>query len=177
MSDAVVIGKFGRAHGVRGEVRLFVFNPDSTLVAADVELTLVGAPAGSVVITSVRQADKFLIVTVDGITDREGAERLRSREVSVPRDTLPEPDDDEFYLVDVVGFEVWAATSTGDEPRLLGQVKGWLDIGPHDIMAVTGPEISGRMLVPHVDHVVERIDFDLGRVQLQPLDQWAAEDA
>ena len=176
MSDHVVIGKFGRPHGVGGEVRFFAYNPETTLVSPKRVLQLDG-PIGSVVVESVRAADKFFIVRLVGVDDREGADRLRNPEASVPRNELPAANDDEFYLVDVVGFDVWAAPTAGAPATKLGCVKGWLDIGPTDIMAVTGPDIRGRMLVPHIEQVVERVDFDERQVLLLPLDTWAMEDA
>ena len=176
MSDEVVIGKFGRPHGVRGEVRFFPYNPETELLDEGRTLRLSKCSLDSVTIVSVRFADKFDIVRLDGIDSREDAERLRNVEASVARSELPEPDEDEFYLVDVVGFEVWAAQRAGEERRKIGKLKGWLDIGPNDLMAVTGPEIKGRMLGPYLDHTVETIDFDAQRVLLMPLDTWLAED-
>lgn len=176
MSDDVVIGKFGRPHGVRGEVRFFVYNPESELVTAGRTLKLVDGKLADVTVKSARQADKFLILQVEGFNSREDAERVRSKEASVARSELPAPADDEFYLHDVVGFEVWAPRTSGGEAELLGTVKGWLDIGPRDIMAVTGPNIKGRMLVPHIDHVVDTIDFETNQVRLHPMDLWAPDD-
>lgn len=176
MSDDVVIGKFGRPHGVNGEVRFFAYNPDSALLEPGIELQLTGCSLKSVTVAKLRSADKFEILTIDGIGSREEAERLRNAEASVPRSALPEPEPDEFYLVDVIGFEVWGASSINASVECLGCVKGWLDLGSTDIMAVTGPAIKGRMLVPYSDQVVDRIDFDTQRVMLLPLDTWAPED-
>lgn len=176
MSDDVVIGKFGRPHGVQGEVRFHAYNPESDLLAPGLRLRLIGTKLDGAKVKAVRRADKFDIVTLEGIHDRDAAERVRNAEVAVPRTALPPAGPDEFYLVDVIGFEVWGAARTGEERRLLGHVKGWLDIGPTEIMAVTGPEISGRLLVPRVAHVVEQLDFETGRVLLHPLDTWAPEE-
>lgn len=176
MSNDIVIGKFGRPHGVRGEVRFFPDNPDSELIVPELELIIRGATPDRVIVRSVRRADKFLIVTLDGVDGREQAERLRNKEALVPRAILPEPDPDEFYLVDLIGFEVWGPRTQGAEPRLLGHVKGWLDVGTTDMMAVTGPDISGRLLVPHLDHVVETIDFETRQVHLFPLELWTVSE-
>lgn len=175
MTDNVVIGKFGRPHGVHGEVRLFLYNPDSELFDLR-DLVLFADGIGALPLESLRPADKFAIARLTGVDSREDAERLRNREVFVPRAALPEPDPDEFYLVDVIGFDVRAPQTTGAEAALLGKVKGWLDIGPNDIMAVTGPDIRGRLLVPHVDHIVDRFDFETRCVHLHPLDTWMAPD-
>ena len=134
MSDDVVLGKFGRPHGVKGEVRFFPYNPDSDLLAPELVLRLADS-AETVTVTSVRSGQKFVIVALEGIEDREGADRLRNKEAFVPRASLPEPEPDEFYLVDVVGFEVWGGQTSADDRRLLGTVKGWLDVNATDIMA------------------------------------------
>ena len=51
-----------------------------------------------------------------------------------------------------------------------------LDVGTTDMMAVTGPDISGRLLVPHLDHVVKTIDFETRQVHLFPLELWTVSE-
>ena len=171
----MAVGRFGRPHGVRGEVRFFPYNPESELLEDGLAL-FVDDREDAITVKRFRAADRFLIVTLDGIGSRQDAESLRNRIASVPRSVLPDLEDDEFYLTDLIGFEVHAARTEDDTPQIIGRLKGWLDAGPTDIFAVTGPEISGRMLVPYLDHVVQNIDLQAGRITLFPLDSWASQD-
>lgn len=174
MSDDVVIGKFGRPHGVRGELRFFPHNPDSELLTPGLVLHLDDCPIEQVTVASVRQADRFALITLEEIDGRDEADQLRNAQARVPRDSLPAPDEDEFYLVDVIGYAV--CEETDGELRELGRVKGWLDLAAQDIMAVTGPDIKGRLLVPYTENAVKTIDFDNERVVLHPLDSWAVRE-
>ena len=48
----------------------------------------------------------MLVVSVEGITDRDAAAALTGLELSIPRDRLPDPDDEDFYHADLIGLHV-----------------------------------------------------------------------
>jgi 16S rRNA processing protein RimM len=173
-SETITIGKFGRPHGVRGEIRFFAYNPDSALLTDGTELHL---EDGSVVeIENIRSAARFEIVKLHGVDDRDDAEAFRNQEAGVLRDAFPEPDPDEFYLVDLIGFEVYGRRAPEDELDVVGKVDGFLEGTSTEVMAVTGPRLRGRLLVPMIDDALEEIDLENERVVLQPFDDWAVPD-
>ena len=46
----------------------------------------------------------MLVVRFQGVADRNAAEALNGLELSVPRERLPAPEDDEFYHADLIGL-------------------------------------------------------------------------
>ena len=50
--------------------------------------------------------DDMLVAAIAGIADRTAAEALVNQEIFISRDQLPPPEDDEFYLADLIGLEV-----------------------------------------------------------------------
>lgn len=119
---AVIIG----AHGVTGEVRLKLFCESLDSLKqhksfADGKLTL----------KSVKPHKLGAIARISEITDRNGAEAARGTELSVPRSALPEPDEDEFYHIDIVGR---ACISDADEP--LGKIFAIYDFGAGDVIEI-----------------------------------------
>ena len=165
----IVLGKFGRAHGLRGEVRLFAFGTEE-LVAAGLEAFIARAD-GSRTPTKLKQVrwrERFAIVALDGLRHRDQAEELTHAELVIPRASLPDPDDDELYLVDLVGAPVFVEDGPEDP---VGQVADVLDYGAQEILSVDVPGAS-RLLVPLVDHAIRRLDVDA--VVLAPLSEWAA---
>ena len=171
-TDRVIIGKFGRPHGVRGEVRFFAYNPDSGLVQPGTTLFVDERP---LVVEGIRMGDRFHILELRGVSCREDAEILTNHEAWVPRAELPEPGPDEFYLVDIIGFDVVGRERASDEPAVVGRLQAFMDSPSVDIMIVTGPRIRGRLLVPMVDETVEAIDHETRAIRLHPFEAWYPE--
>lgn len=96
----VVLGRVGRAHGIHGEMRVAPYNAGSSLLLELRTWTIAGKTHQ---VRSVRAAGDVLIVALEGISTREGAETLRGAEVSVPRSALPAAAEDEVYVADLVG--------------------------------------------------------------------------
>jgi 16S rRNA processing protein RimM len=172
--ERVQIGTFGRAHGVRGEIRYFPLNPDSDLLEDGMRVyARRGDSDASLTITKVRHAAKFDIVAFDEIAGRDEAEALTNLDVYVEADTLPEPDEDEFYQRDLIGLDVAILESEDGPTRLIGEVDGFFETGANDVMVVSLSN-GERLFVPMIENAVAVLDLDDG-VLLQPADQWAPE--
>ena len=175
MSSHVTYGKFGRAHGNKGEIRLWPFNADTDGLKPGVVVRC-QTPDGprDLTIRACRNTDKCLLVTLEGLRFRDQLDPLTNLEVLVPRDALPQTDDDEFYHADLEGLEVFV---TGDGVReSIGRVSGFLDLpSAHDVMAVEGPRIDGRLLVMWRKDVVLSVSLTDG-IEVADLSQWAPED-
>ncbi len=92
-----------------------------------------------------------LVVLLEGVTDRSGAERLRGSEVAVPRDALPVLPQGEYYWSDLVGMAV-----VGAEKVPLGQVSGLLETGGHPVLVVQ--DEGQERLIPFVEPILQDVD-------------------
>mgnify|MGYP000060568586 CR=1 FL=1 len=100
----ILVGRVAGAFGVKGEVRITTFTADPLGLAAYGPLFRKDGSAG-LTLTSARAAKGGVIARTREIATPEEADRLRGLELFVPREALPEPDDeDEFYLTDLVGL-------------------------------------------------------------------------
>ena len=103
----VPLAEIARPHGVRGEVRLRLFNKASdTLLSLDE--VLVRLPDGEeheVSGDGARPADGAILMKLHSVDDRDRADELRGALVSVRRKDFPEPEAGEFYAIDVVAIE------------------------------------------------------------------------
>lgn len=153
--DAIIpIGVIGGAHGLRGEVRLRLFNPKSDLIKPGMAVVL-QAPGGRnrhVMVVSVRRATRNLLVAFEGIPNRTSAEGLSGTEVAVTRGEFPALEPDEFYYEDVVGLPV--LTPDGGE---VGQVVSVIK-GATDVLVIDGPR--GEVMVPVVEGFVLEVGKD-----------------
>ncbi|MCC6646030.1 MAG: 16S rRNA processing protein RimM [Polyangiaceae bacterium] len=156
----VELAVVARPHGVRGELKLKLHNEDSEALLSTREITLrrAGAPDVTARIETARRANDALLVRLCGVDTREAAEALRGVAVCVPRSSLPEPDEDEFYAIDVIGAEVVAP-----EGRV-GEVIEFVEYPTCSVLVVATEK--GKVEVPLVDGVVARVDVAARRVEL-----------
>jgi 16S rRNA processing protein RimM len=161
----VALADVTRAHGVRGEVRLRLYNSDSELLPSQREVLLrVGASTEKmIVVESMRGADAgHLIAKFGGVDDRDQADLLRGAEVCVPREKFPPLEEGEFYVCDVIGARV---VGPGGE---LGQVADLINYPSADTLAVKTiwPEV-GTVELPLLDDFIERVDAEHGEIQVK----------
>ncbi|HJL15822.1 MAG TPA: ribosome maturation factor RimM [Sandaracinaceae bacterium LLY-WYZ-13_1] len=161
----VPLGAVTRPHGVRGEVRVHRFNPDSTLLLErdTVWLRTDDAPARPMRIERARLHGELILLTFEGVRGREAAEALRGQQVCVPRAELPEPDEDEHYHVDLIGL-----AAVDPDGRALGEVADVLRYPSVDCLAVDADD--GRREVPFVEPYVVEVDLEAERVVIAHLE-------
>lgn len=162
----IELGVVARPHGVTGELRIHVFNPESTLLQELGEVFLLGAddeePA-LVEILSTRPGPKCLLMHLAGVRSRDDAEALRGYLLCVPRGALPPLEEGEFYHADLIGLEA----VEGAEP--IGKVIDVIDYPSVECLKV---EVAGGFLeVPMLPQWLERVAVEEGKVYLKELDE------
>lgn len=170
----VRLGEFGRAHGLKGEVRLKSYTAQPEAIASYGPLRT--AEGRSVRLTSVRPAPgaapDLLIARVEGIAARNAAEALNRVALFVERDRLAAPEDsDEFLAADLVGLPVAAMDGSP-----LGSVVALVDYGGGDLLEI---ELAGdrrRVLLPFTKAFVPLVDLSAGRIAIDPPDGLFDED-
>lgn len=152
----VMVGEIGRPHGVRGLVRLRAFTEDPAAIAAYSPLTdETGARRFAI---TLKGGD---LAAIEGVADRDAAQRLTGTKLYVERDRLPAPAEEEFYLADLIGLV--AVTEAGET---LGTVRAVEDHGAGAFLVVDG---AGREhLLPFTRAVVPVVDVATGRVTVVP---------
>ena len=147
----ILVGEIGRPHGVRGLVKLRSFTADPDAIASYGPLT---DEAGTRRIALTVLAEG--LGRIEGVADRDAAARLTGTRLYVDRDRLPPPEDEEYYLADLVGLA--AATEAGQS---LGTVRAVEDHGAGAFLVLDGP--PERML-PFTRAVVPVVDIAGGRL-------------
>ena len=150
------LGRISGVFGVRGEVRLHLHNRESDLLASGRDVVLV-APDGQrfrAYLTTRPGAGKRVLAALAGVTDRDQALALMEYTLVLPRDVLPEPDPDEYYLEEVVGMRVCTGEHVHGrvvDIHLTGPVEVFeLDTGAY--LPSTGEHILG---IDRVERVIE----------------------
>jgi 16S rRNA processing protein RimM len=161
----IELGVIARPHGVTGEIRVHVFNPESTLLQELGEVFLIGEDGEEptlVEVTSTRQGPKALLMRLAGVGSREDAEALRGYTLCIPREALPELEEGEYYHADLIGLEAFE----GSEP--IGKVVEIIDYPSAECLKIQRP--GGFLEVPMLPKWLDRVDIKGGRVHLKDLD-------
>lgn len=155
----ILLGVVGRPHGVRGLVHVASYTADPRDLAAYGPLSDADGRAWTLAwrgtgVAELRDADGR------AVADRTAAQALTNMKLFIERDRLPAPDEDEFYLADLVGLR--AMDPAGTE---LGRVAA-----VHDYGAGTSIEITGArpMVVPFTRACVPDVDVATGHVVIVP---------
>ena len=162
----IVVGVLKGAHGVRGDVRVKSFTADPEAVFDFGPLL---DEAGKVILTpkSARPGKDHFIVRPKEQKQKEEWDALRGTLLHVPRASLPAADEDEFYIEDLVGLDVF----TGGSERA-GRIRAVQDFGAGDLLDIDLVG-GGSVFVPFTLADVPVVDIAARRVVVATLDEWA----
>ena len=157
------MGVFGAPQGVRGEIRVKSLTGEPSAIGVYGSLTNKGRTR-SFAFESLRPLkDDMLVARVAGVSTREAAEALKNVEIFARRDQLPPPNEDEFYYDDLVGLE-----AVDVEGASLGRVVSLMNHGAGDVLEIAPADGGETLLLPFTKSVAPRIDFDAGRIVVEP---------
>lgn len=157
----------GRAHGVRGLVRVTSHTADPVALteygplsdASGRQFTLHWVGDG------IAEISQIIAGKPVRITDRGAAERLTNTQLFVERDRLPAPDPDEYYLADLIGL-----TAVGADDVPVGVVAAVHDYGAGASLELARDN-GTSLLVPFTAACVPEVDLAAGRLRVAPPDE------
>ncbi|MDX3097341.1 ribosome maturation factor RimM [Streptomyces sp. ME19-03-3] len=160
----LVVGRIGRAHGIKGEVSVEVRTDEPELrLAPGAVLVTEPASAGPLTIETGRVHSGRLMLRFAGVKDRNGAEALRNVLLIADVDPDEKPEDpEEFYDHQLVDIDV--VTADGTE---VGRIKEISHLPYQDLLVVERPDGS-EVMVPFVAEIVPEIDLELQRAVVTP---------
>jgi 16S rRNA processing protein RimM len=151
-------------HGLRGALRVKQFNADSQLLFELQEIALrIQGELQFHRLSSVREANKGLLVELDAVRSLEAAEALRGAELCVPRELLPELPEGEFYFVDLEGLPVFSS-----DGAQVGVVERVQEYPASEVLRVQSD--AGVYEVPMREPYLVEIDVAARRVVVAELD-------
>jgi 16S rRNA processing protein RimM len=137
----VRVGRVGRPHGVDGAFVVEGASDDPRRFEVGAVLYAGGEPA--MIVLSRRVGGGRRAIKLDRRVER-------GTELFVPREALPEPGPDEYYVADLVGLEV-----VEEGGRVLGSVRDVLPGPANDAL-----ELDSGLLLPLVEDCVLEVDLE-----------------
>lgn len=149
--DLVVLGRLGKAHGLKGEIRFFPYGCDRQTFES---LSALHTDQGGINIQYVRSSGAFWIVQIRGVATRDAAAALTGQLVYAPQKDLPELPEMEFYEADLA--EARVHSSKGEDFGIIAEI---LPHPENDILVVRD-ELGRERLIPTLRHVLKAWDAE-----------------
>lgn len=153
----LAVGRLGRPHGVRGELRMSVFTDFPERLRAGKKV-YVGEEHIPQRIRSVREHQNELLVAFRGVEDRTEAGLLTNQWVYVLESELPALEEGEYYQHELLELEVFT-----EDGQRVGEVVEILETGANDVLVVL-TEAQKEVLLPVIADVILEINLEEKRI-------------
>ncbi|MEZ5690547.1 MAG: ribosome maturation factor RimM [Rickettsiales bacterium] len=160
LNNLIKVAAIVAAHGIRGHVKIFSFIENHSFFLTSKTL-LDSSGNKEFKIEFISQVKNSLIVSVNGINNRNQAELLKGTELFALVDEFPDTEEGEFYYRDLIGLKVLLTNN-----QEFGIIKNMSDYGAGDIAEIetTSGEIE---VMPFDKKWVKEINAEKGYIIIE----------
>ncbi|WP_133130915.1 ribosome maturation factor RimM [Legionella yabuuchiae] len=151
-NDWVIVGRFGRPHGIKGLITVNSFtDPRENILRYTEWHGFINEQWQPLSLTQLEMHSKYILARVEGYTEREQVASLTNVDIGVRGEALPKLGPGEYYWHQLIGLNV--VTRQGEN---LGQVTEMIATGSNDVLVVVGQK---RHLIPYLpERVILNVD-------------------
>lgn len=146
----IEIGKIVNVRGIKGEVKVVPWIDDIELYS---DLDGIYIDEKYYEIKSVKYFKNNVMLLLNGIDSIEKAELYRNKIIMLPEEDLPELEENEFYVKDLLGAEVITVDGVN-----LGEIIDVFKTGSNDVYTVK--KDGKNIYLPAIKDVVKNIDIE-----------------
>ena len=157
--ERVCLGVIAGVHGIKGEVKVKSFTADDADIGAYGKLENKDG-SKTFALKVIGHSKELLRCKIKGVDDRNVAETLIGTELYVNRNVLPELDEEEYYLADLIGLKVMEQSSKDE----VGVVAGVYNFGAGDILEIKVSATNKLEMLPFTKEYVPEINVQDGYV-------------
>jgi len=161
--DFTWIGTITKAHGLKGEVKIWSTS-DTPEYYLNVENFWIERDSGisSISVLSMRLQDKIWITRFQDINTRNQAEELKGCRVLLEDDQIRPLEPGEFFQHQIIGCTIEDLHGTP-----LGKVTEILETGANHVYTVQGKE--KEFLIPAIPAIIKNVDIEQKIIQIDPM--------
>jgi len=164
--SAISVGKLGRPHGTRGEIKFDAFfgaDVIERLTGARLILTRDNPPfRRELVLESVRPGPGRGIAKFEGYDAPETVREITNCSVAAPRGLMPPLPPGRYYTEEIIGLPV-----TGADGAPLGELAAVYPAGGRDVWEIRAPN-GGQTLIPCAPETLVSVDLERGVIVMRP---------
>lgn len=155
MQEFLEIGQIVNVFGIKGMVKIKPFTDNLTRFD-DLKKVYIENHNNKKIyyIEEVKYHKDMVLIKFKGIDKIEDAENLRNAYLKVNRNDEPELQEGTYYIVDLLGLEVYS-----DKGDLLGKIDDIFNNGSTDIYVVKD-ELGKQILLPAISDVIKEINIE-----------------
>ena len=158
--EYLLLGEIVRPQGIRGEVKVRHYTDDpERFYDLDAVFLKRGESYDEVSVEDARVQGDDVYLKLEGIDDRNEAEKLRGIQLWVDRDNAVELGEDEVFIADILGAK--AFDTKGNQ---LGVLRDVLTPGGVDVFVLKTPK--GNLMFPALKEVLLEMNAEEGRLVL-----------
>ena len=155
------VGRIGKAHGILGEATIEV-RTDEAEDRFALGAVLETESHGNLTVASARVHNGILLLSFEGIEDRNAIEMLRNELLYADVDIdAPGVDEDDYHVLQLIGCKAFLVD--GDE---FGEVSEVLNLPGQDVLVIRSG--STETLIPFVRQLVPIVDIKARRMTVIP---------
>lgn len=164
MEQFLQVGVISSTHGIRGEVKVFPTTDDAARFKKLKKVLLdTGKERLGLEVQSVKFFKQFVILKFKGIDNINDIEKYKGKSLLVPREDAVPLGDDEYYIADLIGMEVFA----GDER--FGVIKDVMETRANEVYIIDSDK-HGEVLVPAIRQCILDVDVENKKMQIRLMD-------
>ena len=166
VASSVSLGKVLRPHGMKGEVRVYLYGVDPALLErmARKDFFLLQHTTQTFIpvsIETLRFHQNVALLKFTGIDNRFMAEDIRGFDLSIRESDLPKLDADEYYYEDLVGLTVRDV----DTDESIGKVVKIITAGGAETLEIDSGD--SKFLLPFVKAFIKEVNLEQGYILAQ----------
>ncbi len=156
--EKIKIAKIVNAVGLKGEVKVYNYSDVRERFEELDEIIISGRKQETVrKILKVRYQGNMVILTLEGVDDRNKAEALKDSDIYITEADLRELPEDTFYVRDLIGMKVIDEGAYGE----IGILRDVLQNTSQDVYVVRTAD-GKDVLIPAVKDFIKSVDRDGG---------------
>ena len=161
--NLVPVGEVLKIYGVRGEVKILLYNLNSNILQRDVEIWV--NKNKSFLIENIRIHNKFKLVKFKGY-NRSNIENVffERKTIYISRESFPKLKTGSFYLIDLIGFSV---INNGNN---MGRVVDVINLPSNNSLLIKYND--KEYLLPILDHLDMLFDFEGKQIIANNIDEY-----
>lgn len=162
MENLVNIGTVVGTHHLLGTVKIKSMLEDIDLIIGEKVILEKNDIRKLLTIKSIKKFnDKKLLVNFEEINNIEQGKEINGFQVKIRRNLLPEKNENEFYIKDLLGVEVF------EKEEKIGVILDVMETAAHNIIIFEEINSKKEIMVPLIDKFIKKIDFKNNRIEVE----------
>tara|TARA_Y100001970_G_C14133791_1_gene803176 strand:- start:667 stop:1185 length:519 start_codon:yes stop_codon:yes gene_type:complete len=153
IENLIPIGKVLKAHGLKGELKISLFDISSKILLEGINLWFYKNNSyQNYKLEKLRGSSKNIIVKLSEINDRNNVVAFLNKKIFLSKNDYPEPDENNYHLSDLINLEIFDENNNS-----YGFVCDAIKLPGNNVLIFNYE--NKEIMVPIVDYFIELFDF------------------